>query len=72
MSLENSIHFLSPILKSDYLFFIVVVLLLSFTPYLYILDINPLSYNVICKYFLPFHRWLSHLVDGFLCYAEAF
>lgn len=40
-----------------------------------ILDINPLLDSVIHKYFLPSHRLPfhpSHLVDDFLCCAEAF
>ena len=28
--------------------------------------------NIICKYFLPFHRLSFHFVFGFLCCAKAF
>ena len=64
-------HLYMPILKSSYLFWgFGVFLLLSYISSLYILNINPLS-NVICKYFLPFSRLPSHVVDYFLCHVEA-
>ena len=46
--------------------------LLSCKSSLYILDISPLSYKLICKYFLPFNRLPFHFVDGFFCCSEAF
>ena len=37
---------------------------------LWVLDFNLLTRNVICKYFLPFHRLPFHFVDCFLCSAN--
>lgn len=33
---------------------------------------QPLVICIICKYILPFSRWLFHFVDGFLCVSEVF
>ena len=51
---------------------LLVFLMLSYMSCLCILDINPLSGHIICKYFLPFSRLSFHFVSGFLCYANDF
>ena len=38
----------------------------------YILNINPLSDNMICKHFIAFHRLPFHFVDSFLCCIKVF
>ena len=43
-------------------FFFFFFLLLGCVSSLYILEINPLSIQMICKYFLPFHSLLLHFL----------
>lgn len=38
----------------------------------HILDTNPLSRYMICKHILSFSKLTFNLVDGFVCYVEAF
>ena len=52
-----------PIYKSD---FFRVSFVLSVAS-IFILDINPLSRYIICKYLLPFCSLPFYFVDGFLC-----
>ena len=48
-----------------------VLVILSCVSSLYILDINPLSDYIICKYLLLFSR-VPHFVDNFIHCAKAF
>ena len=59
-----------PIFKLDCLGRGVAVELHEF--FVYFLDINLLSDNMICNYFLPFSRLSFHFVEDFFCYAEVF
>ena len=62
------------ILLSIYLLNLMLVILRCevFWRSLYILVINPLSDNMVWKYFLPFHRLSFNFIDGFLCCTAAF
>ena len=64
MSLEKFLSDLLPIFNQ------LIFLLLSCMSSLYILDINTLIDNIICKYFLSFYKSSLHFDGDVLCCAE--
>ena len=64
MSLEKFLSDLLPIFNQ------LVFLLFSCISSLYILDINTLIDNIICKYFLSFYKSSLHFDGDVLCCAE--
>ena len=65
---EISVQVLCPFFNQGICFCCYWVVLSS----LYVLDINPLSDNIVCKYTLSFHMLLYHSVGCFFCGAKAF
>ena len=49
-----------------------IVAVAVYMSYLYILDSNPLSDIMICKYFPPLHRLPFHFAEDFLAVQKLF